>query len=240
MPAPDRQDKAHTAPGANLGVEIVPVIDLRHGSVVRAKAGDRARYQPIVTPLSPTADPVDVAAGLLRAAPSRQLYVADLDGIEGRGRDTASLRRLAHAFPAVRLWIDAGIATRSEAEAFFDEGLGLPVLGSESQSGDRLVRDLADHAVLSLDFRGDDYVGPEAILATPSIWPERVIVMTLGRVGMGSGPDLDRLSALRRQAPARCRLYAAGGLRDKGDLAALAEIGVSGILVASALHDGRL
>ena len=63
--------------------------------------------------------------------------------------------------------------------------------------------------------------------------------MLLG-VGMGSGPDLERLSTLRRQAPARCRLYAAGGLRDKGDLAALAEIGVSGILVASALHDGRL
>ncbi|MBP0580583.1 nickel transporter [Labrys sp. LIt4] len=240
MPAPDRQDKSRASADGSAGVEIVPVIDLRHGSVVRAKAGDRALYRPIVTPLSPTADPVDVANGLLNAAPSRQLYVADLDGIEGRGRDTASLRRLAAAFPTVRLWIDAGIATRSQAEAFLDEGLGLPVLGSESQSDDRLVRDLADHAVLSLDFRGDDYVGPDAILATPSIWPERVIVMTLGRVGMGSGPDLERLSALREQAPARCRLYAAGGLRDRRDLAALASIGISGILVASALHDGRL
>ncbi|WP_454817067.1 HisA/HisF-related TIM barrel protein [Labrys neptuniae] len=240
MPAPDRQDESHAARRESSGVEIVPVIDLRYGSVVRAKAGDRTHYQPIVTPLSPTADPVDVAAGLLAAVPARHLYVADLDGIEGRGRDVAGLRRLASAFPAVRLWVDSGIATRSEAEAFLAEGLGLPVLGSESQTDDELVRDLADHAVLSLDFRGEDYVGPDAILATPSIWPERVIVMTLGRVGMGSGPDLERLSALRRQAPTRCRLYAAGGLRDGHDLAALSKIGVSGILVASALHDGRL
>lgn len=228
------------APGQTFGIEIVPVIDLRLGSVVRAKAGERNRYQPIVTPLSRSPDPVEVAAGLLAVAPSRHLYVADLDGIEGRGRDVASLRRLATAFPAVTLWIDAGIATRAEADAFLDQGLGRLVLGSESQADDALVRDLGDRAVLSLDFRGEDYVGPHEILATPAIWPERVIVMTLARVGMGHGPDLTRLADLRRQAPTCCRLYAAGGLRDRRDLAALAEIGVSGILVASALHDGRL
>jgi phosphoribosylformimino-5-aminoimidazole carboxamide ribotide isomerase len=226
--------------GEIFGVEIVPVIDLRQGSVVRAKAGERDRYRPIVTPLSRSPDPVEVAAGLLTAAPSRHLYVADLDGIEGHGRDTASLKRLAIAFPTVTLWIDAGIAGRVEAEAFLDQGLGRLVLGSESQADEALVRELEDRAVLSLDFRGEDYVGPREILASPGIWPERVIVMTLARVGMGHGPDLARLAHLRRQAPARSKLYAAGGLRDRRDLAALAEIGISGILVASALHDGRL
>ena len=35
-----------------MPLEIVPVIDLKGGAVVRAKAGDRAHYQPIVTPLA--------------------------------------------------------------------------------------------------------------------------------------------------------------------------------------------
>ena len=63
--------------------------------------------------------------------------------------------------------------------------------------------------------------------------------MTLGRVGSGAGPDLDRLAAIRARAGAR-RLYAAGGVRDKADLAALKDAGAAGVLVASALHDGKI
>ena len=73
----------------------------------------------------------------------------------------------------------------------------------------------------------------------PSSWPERVIAMTLARVGGGSGPDFERLAELRRIGP-RHRIYAAGGVRGREDLLCLAEMGVKGVLIASALHDGRL
>src|SRR4051794_1159067 len=46
-------------------MEIIPVIDLKDGTVVRARMGRRDQYQPIVTPLSPTSDPLDVARALL-------------------------------------------------------------------------------------------------------------------------------------------------------------------------------
>ena len=42
-------------------MEIVPVIDLKGGAVVRALQGDRANYRPIRTPLSRTSEPADVA-----------------------------------------------------------------------------------------------------------------------------------------------------------------------------------
>ena len=35
-------------------MQIIPVVDLMDGLVVRAKQGDRAAYRPIETPLSPT------------------------------------------------------------------------------------------------------------------------------------------------------------------------------------------
>jgi phosphoribosylformimino-5-aminoimidazole carboxamide ribotide isomerase len=224
---------------SNFPVEIVPVIDLKQGQVVRARAGQRDLYAPIVTPLSPTSDPVDVARGLLGAVPAQRLYVADLDGIEGRGIDLASLRRLAAAFPEVTLWIDAGVATETAARNLLAERLGKLVLGSESQTDTTLVRAIGRDAVLSLDFRGEAFVGPEALRDDPNLWPGEVIVMTLARVGMATGPDLEQLGAIRRRAP-QVRIYAAGGLRGPEDLAPLAELGVAGILVASALHDGRL
>src|SRR5262249_61282863 len=92
--------------------------------------------------------------------------------------------------------------------------------------------------ILSLDFAGDRFLGP-AEHPEPGLWPARVIVMTLARVGSGAGPDLTRLHQVRSQNPGR-RIYAAGGVRDATDLRGLSAAGAAGVLVATALHDGRI
>jgi HisA/HisF family protein len=218
---------------------IIPVIDLKGGVAVRARAGERASYAPLVTPLSPSPEPDAVARGLLGAVPARTLYVADLDAIEGRGADDAALSRIARACPGVELWVDAGFADEPSARDFLAKGIGRPVLGSESQRHAEPVRALGNEAVLSLDFRGEDFVGPRSLLDDPNLWPHAVIVMTLARVGTGAGPDFSRLAAIAARAGNR-RVYAAGGLRGPEDLGALAERGAAGVLVASAIYDGRL
>jgi phosphoribosylformimino-5-aminoimidazole carboxamide ribotide isomerase len=93
--------------------------------------------------------------------------------------------------------------------------------------------------ILSLDFRGDVFQGPQAILDDPELWPAHLIIMTLARVGSDAGPDFARLTAIKNRAEGRA-IYAAGGLRDAQDLRLLQAAGVRGVLVASALHDGRL
>jgi HisA/HisF family protein len=222
-------------------MEIIPVLDLMGGAVVRAHMGQRDQYRPIETPLSRTSAPVDVARGLMGVHPFRTLYVADLDAIGGGSGNDGALGGLRQALPGVTLWVDNGIADAARAEAWLGRDLGCLVVGSETQRDTSLVASLADEprAILSLDFRGSDFQGPPELLADPACWPARVIVMTLARVGSGAGPDLDRLTAIRAAAPDRA-LYAAGGVRNPGDLAALARLGVAGALVATALHDGRL
>jgi len=222
-------------------MEIIPVIDLMRGRVVRARQGRRDDYREIETPLSPSSDPLDVARGLLSLYPFRTLYVADLDAIETKGDNTAVLARLTGALPELNLWVDNGIRDLAAARQWLESGWGRLVLGSETQSDKQLVQVFAEdeRVVLSLDFRGADFLGPPEILADPAGWPLDVIAMTLARVGSGAGPDLARLATLRAQAPGR-RLYAAGGVRSLGDLADLAVAGLSGALVASALHDGSL
>ncbi len=217
-------------------MQVIPVLDLIEGRVVRAKMGDRDAYRPIETPLSATADPIDVTRGLMRLGPFPTLYIADLDAIRGRGDNFAALARLREAFPDVELWIDNGAATLATVEA--TQLYGVPVLGSESQADAALVASRRD-ALLSLDFRGEAFQGPPELLSRPGLWPERVIVMTLHRVGGGAGPDFERLAAIRARADGR-RLYAAGGVRDGADLTALKSAGAAGVLVASALHDGRI
>ena len=220
--------------------EIIPVLDLRHGAVVRARAGDRASYAPIVTPLAKGSAPADVARGLLAAVAARILYVADLDAIvDGAAPDRASLAAIAEACPGTTLWVDAGFADAAGVEAFLETGLGRPVIGSESQADAGLVCALGARAVFSLDTREGERLGPSSLHDTPAHWPPDVIVMTLGRIGVGAGPDLDRLAAVAAASPAT-RLYAAGGVRGPADVEVLRRRGVAGALVASAIHDGTL
>ncbi|MFY9289924.1 MAG: HisA/HisF-related TIM barrel protein [Methylorubrum rhodinum] len=229
---------SHALQGRAAPFRLIPVIDLRRGVVVRARAGERDAYAPIVTPLARGSAPADVARGLLDAVAADTLYVADLDAImEGTAPDRASLEAVAHACPGVALWVDAGFSQAAAVERFLGTGLGRPVIGSESQRDDALVRALGHRAVLSLDSRGDARLGPEALHDEAGSWPDEVIVMTLGRVGTGTGPDFFGISQAVARAGGR-RIYAAGGVRGPLDVARLEEVGAAGALVASAIHDG--
>jgi phosphoribosylformimino-5-aminoimidazole carboxamide ribotide isomerase len=223
--------------------EIIPVIDLRQGEVVHARMGQRANYRPISSTLCQGSTPEAVVGGLLGLAAFPILYVADLDAIEGTGDNEGVLRNLRRRFPELGLWVDAGFRDPGHCLEWLRRDIGDLVLGSETQADWEGLRRLAGspqahRIILSLDFAGDRFLGPAAD-PEPALWPARVIVMTLARVGSGEGPDLARLRQIMVKNPGR-RLYAAGGVRDLDDLKGLNDAGAAGVLVASALHDGRI
>src|SRR5262245_7764129 len=222
-------------------MQIIPVLDLKDRMVVRACMGQRDLYRPIETPLSATSDPVDVARGLLSLHPFDALYIADLDAIERKGTNEPAIEQLRDAFPRLMLWIDNGIADLGYAREWLAAGAGRLVIGSETQRDMELIRHLADdeRVVLSLDFRDAGFAGPPELLADPTCWPGRLIVMALARVGSRMGPDFDRLAQITAVAAGRS-VYAAGGVRDASDLVTLQTLGLTGALIATSLHDGSL
>lgn len=221
-------------------MQVIPVIDIRNGFAVRAVAGQRESYAPLLTPLAATSDPLDVARGLMSLHAFPALYVADLDAIEGRGGNRALLAALARAVAPARLWLDAGFARHDGAADAAGENVDR-VFGSESLAGAQAAGAMRHdpRAILSLDFSASGFMGDPRLLAEAALWPERVIVMTLARVGAKQGPDLERIRNIAARAGAR-RVHAAGGVRDADDLARLEQAGAVGALVATALHEGRL
>jgi phosphoribosylformimino-5-aminoimidazole carboxamide ribotide isomerase len=220
-------------------VKLVPVIDLARGIVVRAVRGDRANYRPIVSQLCPGHDPADIAAALADYCNADTLYLADLDAIRGGAVQHAALDRVARAVPGCTLWLDAGFRQVRDAS-----GLGArvePVFGSESLADAGELEKLRDRTdvLLSLDQRGGQPMDPAGCWQRNDCWPARVIVMTLDRVGAGTGPDLSTLDAVRKRAGNRT-LIGAGGVRNEADLRAAAAAGAAAWLVASALHDGGI
>jgi phosphoribosylformimino-5-aminoimidazole carboxamide ribotide isomerase len=226
---------------------LIPVIDLMRGQVVRAVRGDRQSYRPIVSSLCDGSDPLQMARALCRHCASSRLYVADLDALTGGEAQADVLRALLQGLPALELWLDAGFADAAAAAALCQRigapaGRVVPVFGSESLRSLAALRAAfanPDAGVLSLDRRGGQRLDPAGCWDHPELWPGRVIVMTLERVGADSGPDLDTLREVQSRAPA-ARLVGAGGIRHAEDLVRARDAGAHAWLVASALHDGRL
>ena len=78
--------------------------------------------------------------------------------------------------------------------------------------------------VLSLDFKQGQFIGEQRLLEQVELWPDKVIVMNLDRVGLNQGPDLVLLRTLREKKSV-VNLIAAGGVRLE-DITLLAEEGV--------------
>lgn len=227
---------------------IIPVLDLKDGLVVHARAGKQARagkraeYRPIATPFGPPHDAAAIARALLGITFSPILYLADLDAILGRGNNFELCRALAHAFPSTELWIDAGFSDVTDCAFYLPIGATL-VIGSETiaspEAWENMRASFGQNLVLSLDFDEQGLRGPKEIMSDPASWPERLILMCLGRVGTEIGPDLQRLRDVASLAGGRT-IYVAGGVATLDDVAALKEAGAGGALAATALHAGAI
>ena len=213
------------------------------GHVVHARFGERQLYQPIRSSLCASSEPLAVVEALLELYPFDQFYIADLDAIQGRGNHREMISLVRQRYPQLKLWLDVGVGEANDLHSWQDIKLDM-VIGSES------LDSLADfesikkccpvqNYILSLDFTVQGFQGPDALLHRPQCWPQRLIAMTLSRVGSNSGPDEQVLRGLIDRAHGRA-IYAAGGVRDLSDVQDLQQMGVAGALVASALHAGRL
>jgi len=243
-------------------MQVIPVIDLLDGHVVRAVRGERSAYRPIQSRLAASSEPLAIARALLEASGASTLYIADLGAILRHGAHVATLAALRAALPGIELWLDAGFTDYASMRALFDRidaiardsgqahdptapalAALVPVFGTESLLDVHALRhaqadDLAP--ILSLDHRAGQLLTAAELDPSSAWWPSRVIVMTLDQVGSYAGPDLTSFERIRSRAAAHTTVIGAGGIRNRDDMAAAAHTGATAWLVASALHDRQI
>jgi phosphoribosylformimino-5-aminoimidazole carboxamide ribotide isomerase len=236
----------------NEDMQIIPVLDIQAGQVVRGVAGRRSEYRPIVSRLTTSTLPVDVAEAFRQHFGLSSLYLADLDAIAGQPPDVALYAAL-HA-RGFRLYVDAGVADVERAVVLAEAGVSSIVVGLETVRGPDVLTGCcaelgADRVVFSLDMKEGRPLG--SLAAWDSSEPfaiarqaivrgvRRLIVLDLARVGVGSGVGTEDLCRRLSALPEPLEVIAGGGIRGQDDVDRLAACGVTGVLVASALHDGR-
>jgi phosphoribosylformimino-5-aminoimidazole carboxamide ribotide isomerase len=230
---------------------VIPVLDLKHGKAVRSVAGQREDYAPIVSTLTTSSRPADVARAFRERLGLTELYVADLDAIAGAEPAFAVYRIL---YPST-LWLDAGVRGSVQAARLAKAGIDKVVVGLETVDGPHalavICRELgAERVVFSLDLKDGVPLGDPRAWDSDEPWSiaqraiavgvRQVIVLDLARVGMLSGTGTEELCGRLARADPTIQVIAGGGVRNAADLHRLRSLGLGGVLTASALHDGTV
>jgi phosphoribosylformimino-5-aminoimidazole carboxamide ribotide isomerase len=228
-------------------VRCIFVLDILNGAVVHAVRGERSRYEPIAgfSRVVATSEPLEI----IKALQPKDIYVADLDRLTGRGN---SLELISRISGMTRTMADIGISRASDLDLL--PPAVSPVLGTETAplslmkdaaSGDRTG---GRKAVVSIDMRNGKLLASDPDLAekTPidllqilnRLDIEAVILLDLSRVGSSAGLDIPLLEAAAEFS--EHPLILGGGIKGEEDLAALEEMGFAGALVATAVHNGKI
>ena len=235
----------------NNTLKIIPVIDILSGITVHAVRGRRSEYQPLKSILCTSIDPLDVASAF-KALGFSELYIADLDAIMGGHPNFSILKQIADT-TGLSLMVDAGIADLERAEKLLKSHVSKVVIGTETLPSFSFVREVVkslgkEQVVVSLDLKGEKVLSgfelgnlgnPVDILREiQEIGVEQIIMLDLARVGSGEGVNMPLLTEILKNR--KVKVFVGGGVRGIADLVELRTVGVFGVLVATALHSGKI
>lgn len=242
-------------------MRVIPVIDIRNGIAVRGVAGERDQYRPVESCLTDSHRVIDVAEGIRRPFGLSELYLADLDGIlDDRPHCDLYAELVGRGF---QLAVDAGLCEVTQAEALIRIGIEKVIAGLETLAGPQTLQQLYDsigpeRVIFSLDMKNGKLMLPatskSAWMAesdgelTPSGIADiairkgcrQMILLDVGSVGVGGGLTTAELCRSVRSSFPDIELITGGGIRNPDDLQRISDMGIDGVLVATALHNGSI
>jgi phosphoribosylformimino-5-aminoimidazole carboxamide ribotide isomerase len=202
-----------------------------------------------------TSDPLALAAAFRDQLKLNEIYIADLNAIQGfsRMRHQSMIGDLCR-IEGMRIILDAGISDVKKAQAWLDHGVHKVVIGSETLGALNDLQSISariepHRLVFSLDFKNGQILSRCHLLASMAPmealhqlqragWQE-VILLDLYRVGSREGVDTALVVEAHACLP-DLHLLIGGGIAKPQELVELKSIGVAGILLATALHSGAI
>jgi len=232
-------------------MKIIPVIDVLNGVAVHGIRGERERYQPLKSTLCRSADPLDIAL-TFESLGFSSLYLADLDAILGKSANFNIYRQIMTQ-TRLDLMVDAGIADITKAKKVLATEVSKIVIGSETLNsldflGQAVKAFGEDKVVVSIDLKKGKVLSVSEAIASMDavsfaqklrkIGVNQIIFLDLDRVGTEHGINLALLRSVLEKTGVE--VLVGGGIRSLQELEELRKLGVSGALVATILHNGKL
>jgi len=222
---------------------IIFVLDILNGTAVHAVRGERSKYKPVTgSSICGSSSPLELISAL---APG-EVYIADLDRLQRQGDNFELIEKISGK---TRTMADIGAENMNDVEkcAKISDTV---ILGTETASFDLIEKaavrfpgrinvsiDMKGGKVLTKD-RNMDVKPAELVKLLNDHEIRDIIVLELTRVGTCDGIDVDFLKEIT--AVSSHNVIVGGGIKDMDDIEALKQIGISGALVATAVHCGKI
>jgi len=232
-------------------MKIIPVLDLLNGISVHAMRGERNKYRPLKSVLWPSPDPLELAK-VFDSLGFDELYMADLDAILENKEDFSVFTRIGSETD-LSLMVDAGINDLGKAERVLEAGASNIIIGTETLTdlgfAGEAVQALGEKRVIvSVDLKGGELLSrsekvrsmnPLRLVETlEERGVTRIIILDLARVGSEQGANMGIVAEVLEKTGVE--VVTGGGMRGIEDLEEARGLGVSGALIATVLHTGKL
>jgi phosphoribosylformimino-5-aminoimidazole carboxamide ribotide isomerase len=229
-------------------MQLIPAIDLMSGKIVRLTRGDPTTAKFYDTQFG---TPVE-AAKRWRDEGTSKLHIIDLDAAFGLGDNHPVIADIAKTVK-LPIQVGGGIRSYEIAEKLFQTGITQVILGALAFSDPSAIRKIQaefgrDSVIVALDNKDGQIMVEgwktatamtveDALDKYTALGVTHFLITSIAQDGMLSGPDLQTLSGATQYSNAK--IIAAGGISSIGDLVALKDIGVEGVVIGKALYEGR-
>ena len=222
-------------------MDIISAIDLKHGKIVKAFAGFRINYKPLIINKKDYSDPYLYVKAIIEKLNYKYIYIADLDSIIGSRENWKIVRNVILTHPEINFIIDLGfdcISKVSDFQNYLNSEQLLfinwrPVIGSETlKKNDKILFSFAKkNAFFSLDFNGSENFWIDKV----NFFFSETIFMFVRQVG-GRGVNWVKLNSLRNYFKPSQSIIA-GGIRYWGDITKLKRLGYKGVIISTLIHN---
>jgi len=221
-------------------MQIIPVIDLMNKMAVHGKSGNRDEYKPLKSVICNSANPIDVAMAYKERG-AETIYIADLNFITGNGDNFDVIKEIDF----VNKIVDIGVKRREDLENIRKilNKNDKAIVATETLKDIELLKE--KDIVVSLDFKNGELLldknfkdySLDGILSyvredTP------LIILDISSVGTQRGINVELIKYVLDKT--NNPVYVGGGIKGMDDLELCYNLGVDGVLIATAIHKGIL
>lgn len=236
-------------------MDAVGVIDIKDGLVVQAKAGERDKYAEVESRIieEETKTPISAAAAFYNKLGIRKIYIADLDAImsSNQKNNIDQIEEIKKEFSDLEIILDAGFNNNFMPNSYLDDFLDYAVIATESLNDISLLENLKNYSssiIISIDLKDkklihhlekwENYNISEVIAQIKKIGFKKFIILDLASVGTTRGIS-DYIIELKKEFP-DLEFITGGGVKDYRDIKVLKKLNFTGVLIATAFHNGSL
>ena len=223
---------------------VFPAVDIYNGKAVRLRGGS---YEDVTV----YGDPLDMAKRFADYG-AEWLHVVDLNGAAGAGDNFAVIEKIATQTP-LKIQSGGGLRDKKRVKELFSAGASRAVLGTICVTNEELTAELLDEfkerIVCGLDVK-DGKVAIRGWKETALLSPielgsklrqagaEYFLFTDVSRDGMLTGANVKATAELQKTLGAK--VIASGGVKDIGDVRAVADAGIYGVIIGKAYYEHKI